>query len=238
MRYLLVCFTIALVTPVSGQCQHRFSFPDLDAKMISVWSACLNGDTSGLEKNLAKASTSWDLVRAGIKQLDIVHFSSSDFIAEVDAMMHDINIALEANDINCLEQMSYEFMAAFREVRMDFTGDQYPLDELFLALERYEEVHYAVDDPLLGLYEWNQFIRLFTDFKEQFDRYCRSGEAGFKNGDHVLYSLMVQRVRDCSAKFESALNTAMQNEFVAPCDDTHQALIDLIKLYTTPRLTL
>ena len=102
---------------------------------------------------------------------------------------------------------------------------------MLAAFDIYSELHYAVDDPMLGLYEWLQFRRIFDDFKDQFEKYVIVADAGFDAERHILFQLGVQRVRECSQELERSFDTAMQDEFIAPCDDTHDALLNLIELY-------
>ena len=238
MSHFWIFFSLVLAIPVFGQQHNQFTFPELDGHVVSVWSAAYRGNTSVLEQSLAATNEAWDLVSEQIITLHISHFAGASFVNEQSALLQELQRAVEIDDYDDLAFLAYEFLTGFREVRSYFTSDLYPLDELLAAFDLYQELHYAVDDPLLGLYDWKEFVRLFTTFKEQFEHYHRLARPGFHGEDEVLFKLMSQRVRDCSAEFEQSLKTAMQNEFVSPCDDTHDALIDLIELYAKPLLAL
>lgn len=224
---------VLLIQPVISQNLNQFTFRDFDEQLVSIWLDAYRGNTANVEHEMEEASEAWMQIREQILESNILHFAAPTFTMQQDLLMHEMRSAVSNRDFTYFDLMCYEFLAGFREVRTYFTNDLYPLDDLFKSYDIYQELHYAVDDPMLGLYEWKEFVGLFEDFQWQFERYCIMAEPGFDAEESVLFRLMTQRVRDCSEEFSNSLKTAMQNNFVAPCDDTQDALVDLIGLYAT-----
>ena len=238
MRQLWLFLSLVLFQPAIAQNNNEFTFPELDAKIISIWLGAYQEDGFEVTQRFVATDDMWQLIREEILEGDLYHFNAEPFLLVQDMLIFEMQVAIDNDDYLGLSELSYEFLAGFRDVRKFFTNDLYPLDELFSAFDIYGELHYAVDDPLLGLYEWPEFVRLLDDFEKQFQKYSVVAEPGFDNEGHVLFKLMTQRVRDCSSEFRESLKTAMQNKFVAPCDDTHDALVELIELYAEPPAAL
>ena len=238
MKNILVVIGMVLVQSLWGQNQNQFTFRDFDGQLVGIWLAAYRGDLDQIKVKMSEVSDQWLELRLQINESDLIHFAAPPFVVQQDMLMREMTNAVREKKYIYFETMCYEFLAGFREVRTYFTNDLYPLDELFRSYDRYQELHYAVDDPMLGLYEWKEFIGLFEDFQQQFDHYHVVAEPGFDGEHSVLFKLMTQRVIDCSLEFRLALKTAMQDNFVAPCDDTQDALIDLIDLYVEANQSL
>ena len=234
MKNTMIFAILFIAQSVMAQNQNKFVFKDFDRQLVNIWLNGYRDITFDLEVQVEAISEEWMHMRDEILDLNLAHFSAPTFVMQQDLLMHEMRSAVQNGDFTYFDLMCYEFLAGFREVRTYFTNDLYPLDDLFRSFDIYQELHYAVDDPMLGLYEWKEFVGLFEDFQWQFEKYTILAEPGFDSENNVLFRLMTQRVIDCSQELKESLKTAMQNNFVAPCDDTHDALIDLIGLYAAP----
>ncbi len=235
MKYILVLILSGLGFNSSGQQLNQFTFPQLDLDVMNLWLAAHNRhQPTQLDELYTVAASDWMLVRADVAAKRLLHFDAESFVVTQDKLLYQMDEAVQLKDVELLEKLAYEFLAGFREVRLYFTNDLYAIDELFTTFDLYQELHHAVDDLLLDLYDWKEFVQLYDVFKAQFDRFCTIADPGFGDEDDVLFKLMTQRVRDCASDLESAIETAQQGNFIAPCDDTHDALLDLIGLYAQP----
>jgi hypothetical protein len=231
MKSLVIILLVITTTQLGGQEPNVFTYPELDAQLITLWMHAERGEAKQLSMIYDDLQTSWQLSKDEISFKKLRHFDVDDFIDTQERIISEMRQQVVGKDYSELAANSYILLENFHEVRTYFTSDLYPLDELLSAFSLYDQLHEAVDDPMLGLFEWNDFIQLFIDFKKQFKRYSVLAEPGFDHEKHVLFKLAVQRVFDCSGEFELALKTAQQTNFIAPCDDTRDALIELIALY-------
>ncbi|NND33860.1 MAG: hypothetical protein HKN76_14820 [Saprospiraceae bacterium] len=238
LRKLLIFLLVAFLTKLNSQEANIFTYPDVDAQLIKLWIQAEKSAGYQLTETYMGLETIWYMSKEQLLRKEFRHVNIDDFVAEQDQLIRTIEPLLSSNEYRQIAEKSYVILWNFQEIRKYFTSDLYPLDELLTAFSTYDKLHAAVDDPMLDLYEWNEFIQLFTDFKKQFKRYVVMSEPGFSSEKHVLFKLGVQRVFECSEEFEAALKTAQQNDFVAPCDDTRDALMELISLYQDPDSSL
>ena len=238
MKSALILFAMLMWSAPVTQDANIFTYPTLDAHLISLWVHAENGTANQLPKAYSEVQESWKLIKTHLLTENWKHLDMAAFVTDQDRILTEMHNVILDGKLQKLSLLSFEILQNFREVRTYFTSDLYPLDELLLSFLKYDEIHQAVDDPMLGLYEWKDFVQLFTDFKRQFKRYVVLAEPAFSGEEHVLFKLSVQRVIDCSHEFEKAIETAQQSNFVAPCDDTRDAMLELIALYQHPRSNL
>lgn len=235
---IMILIAMGVLTSLKSQETNLFTYPELDGKIAALWISAETGSMNDIQNDYDAFKISWQYTLDDLRKKDLRHFDIAVFVAEQRAIVKNIESAIERRDFPDVAQQCHVILHNFRDVRTYFTSDLYSLDELLSAFSIYDQLHFAVDDPMLGLYEWQDFKQLFTDFKIQFDRYVVIARPGFENQQSVLFKLAVQRVRECSKEFESALERAQQSDFVAPCDDTRDALMDLVALYEEMPSTL
>ncbi len=232
--FMLFLGMLSISRPLSGQNDNLFTFPELESDLITLWTSMgERQDSLGADISLDTLKSHWLPVREKIRTLNLKHLASEALVAEFDLLIYEIEIATDQGDRALVGQKARDFLEGFREVRHYFTSDLYPLDELWFAYDIYEEIYLTVNDPMLGLYDWGEFLLLFDDFQRQFEKYMVLAKPGFKGEQRVVFEILIQSVLDCSSEFAKALQSANQEDFVAPCDETGQALRELMSLYST-----
>ena len=222
---------IGMLSPLRSQETNSFTFPELDGKLASLWSSAESSMIDTIRSEYDAVEVSWQSTIDDLKNSSLTHLDMSLFIDEQGAILKAMKLAIDRRDYSLVAQQCYTMLNSFREARVNYTNDLYSLDELVSAFSIYDQLHYAVDDPMLGLYDWQDFEQLFVDFRKQFNRYVVIAKPDFRDLGSLPFDLAVERVHECSREFAIALEGAQQGDFVAPCDDTRDALMDLIALY-------
>ncbi len=230
-KIMFITVLVSMLIPCVAQPLAPFAYPRLDAQLVSLWMTAEHGIDWQIKDTYAELKTDWSKIREDILNQEISHLNTEEFVQDQDHKFAGMQRLIDQADYQNLAQQAFEAMQAFQHVRTYFTRELCALDDLLATFQLYNELHYAVDDPMLGLLDWQELTQLFSNFQQQFDTYVVVAEPGFTAELGVLFKLYVQRVYDCTAEFKASLESAQQDNFVAPCDDTRDALMNLLSLY-------
>ena len=227
---IIMCSLIGL------QAQHPsgVNYPQLDAHLVSIWIQAEKNDISKLVAVYPTLQTEWNHVKSNLLTKEIRHLNLSQLVADLDLEIAQMGAHINKEHFDALVRATKSILYSFKETRQFYTGEKSALDDFLSTWQIYEELHYAVDDEMLGLYEWDEFNQLFLDFQEHFKEYVHTATPAFEGESKLLFDLCVRRVEECMEEFAHTLATAQQNQFEAPCDDTRDALMDILSLYQYP----
>ena len=222
---------ISIFTLFAFQQQNQFTFPYLDKEMLSLWLNLKQGENHDYETQVRAVKNEWAKVLDTVDKGYIEHFDYQGFIEGQGLLMNEIVASQSKEDYEALEFFTHQFIWEFKKIREAFTNDSYPLDDLWQVYDMYEQVRYVVNDPMLGLYEWNEFIGLFEDFKMEYLEFKQKSSTQFEKSNFSLYQSSVQKVEQCIAEFEESLKTAQRTDIEMPCNEIGMALLDLFAVY-------
>lgn len=235
MRVRILIILICSLSGLSLIAQKRseFVFTNLDGKLLDLWIHLQKSpdpeQAIGLMENI---KTEWILTRKTIKDNNIEHFDNGAFMDSQDLLIYEAEGSIRDQDWSTAEFYIYHFIWEFREIRDCFTYDEYAFDQLWKTYDAYQQMKYIVNDPMMGLYEWNEFVGLYKDFKEEFKDYKQMSGPQFENSTRGEYIQAIAKVEQCIAEFDIALRSAYQPNFELPCDQIGESLIELFGVYT------
>ena len=223
---------ISVLIHFAFQQQNQFTFPDLDREMLSLWLGLKQGENRDYEKQVLTIKNEWSKVLDIVDEEYIEHFDYQSFIERQGLLMNEIVATESKEDYEALEFFTHQFMWEFKKIREAFTNDSYPLDDLWQVYDMYEQVRFVVNDPMLGLYEWNEFIGLYEDFKKEYLEFKQKSKTQLEQSNFSLYQTSIEKVEQCIAEFEISLETAQKTDIEMPCNEIGLALLDLFAVYT------
>ena len=141
-----------------------------------------------------------------------------------------------------LTDMQLDSMAIYAQRGALLTTELFPNVELepvhkLLRMQLdYNEISYAIHDPMFGLLEWSDFTNLMNSFQASWYEYL-----GLTSEEDVLlrYTHLTKQTHNeqkelldqCLNELLDSMESANQENFKLPCDDLGNALKNLIFLY-------
>lgn len=211
--------------------QNGFIFLELDQKTIDLWLDSQDTNTD-LEESFEDVQKEWFTARKKIEKLSILHFDNEGFIEDQELRLRGIENAIKKDNREVVENESMILLNDFKEVRTCFTNSSYLLDDIMETYKTYLELSEIVHDPMMGLYEWSEFIWLIDQVK------CKVEIVELQLGsDSDQYANIrgmksaIEKVNYCLKLLDESVQTAFQPNFELPCDETGDALLELINQF-------
>ena len=213
--------------------QESFIFVELDQKTILLWLDCQDPNIN-LEQRFDDLQGAWFGARKKIRNTSISHFDNEGFIEDQELRLRAIQRAVQLNKRTTIRDELMILLHEFREVRTCFTTSEYLLDDIMDTYITYLELSEIVHDPMMGLYEWSEFIWLIDQVKckvETVETQLVSDSDQYANRRGMKSA--IDKVNYCLKVLDESVQTAYQPNFELPCDETGDALIELIREFAT-----
>ena len=211
--------------------QNEFEYRALDRALIELW---LNQDLS-VRKNLdlfEQVQKQWFIVRKELSNHDIRHFDHGGFIEDQELRLRGIKYSIDNQRWEDVGNEALIMIKEFRDIRYCFTTDEYILDQILDAYEAYEVVSDIVHDQMMGLYEWSEFIWFVDQLKckvDLVDQTFETSKTEYTNASGISEAL--DKIEFCLKQLDESVATAYQPNFTMPCDDTGEALLELLRQF-------
>ena len=228
-RWLIAYFLFA-TTQLLGQYEFEFVYKSMDAQLIDIWMSS-NEDSEYLPQQLSSLKRQWSEDRIAIYNLDIEHFDNPGFVEDQDLRLNLMQRLLDSKKYFKVRNEAYIMLNEMRDVRACFTADEYQLDLLLDAFDTYLSVHKIIHDPMMGLYEWTEFIWYVDQLKCKVELL----ESAFDTPDAPQKSRNLKdaldRVIVCLETLDQSLGDAYRPDFEVPCNELNISLRQLVQVY-------
>ena len=235
MNQLLLTLALLILTGYQGTNTPTLMLPELDGALIHLWKSAHDVNAKQLTQGFERVEKTWLSYRQEFVDKAIPHFDMDITAQDIDRSIKLMKDAVAKDDHASIRYISYKILKDFREIRRCVQAETYALDELLITYDLYIEFHRAADDPMMGLYEWNEFVHIYDEMRCQFDRYQIAASMAFRDDRLSIekrdHDSLVLDALACLTRFEVELGEAYSPDFQEPCDEIGEALFNLIGLY-------
>lgn len=217
-------------------------YPETDKTIIVLWKAALEKDKTICQSAIKQLSNKWIKTSAPIKELKSDTFNTEEFMAGIKDIILSIQSYINTDNYTMVEDLSYQLLLDFNSMRNCIGINNYALDDLLNMYDTYNEIHYTVHDPMLGLRNWFEFQDLIDDFIESWDSYLCTQDKEIKTyftGINLeTHTLLKQKLNTCLDNFIQSLDSGYRTDFEIPCDIMGEAVRELIWLYAESKTNI
>ena len=150
-------------------------------------------------------------------------------------IIKQIHTAVQEQDDVKTTHLSYHFLREFQIIRAYHRQYNYPLDAWWDMYLVYQDIHFATDDPQLGLLDWQEMECLFEELNCLVFEYEIRAEENLTqfapNVDEDAHKDAMNRIYVCINDFQEALKSGYQDQLVWPCDQIEASLKDILACY-------
>lgn len=213
----------------------------MDSALVNLWIACKDKNEESAHLFINRLLAIWDDSKIKMATKKINHLDIPSVIHEVDIMIKEIDYHINLSDYDVAELYTFHILWQFKDIRKNLTSDLYSLDNLIESYEIYQELKCIVNDEMMGLYEWGEFIGVVDQLKKEVKGY-KSISKNVLNYDFpaVKSSIHLSKINALKKQmrtFEKSLDSGIRTDFIRPCDQIEPAIIELFKSYTQPLIT-
>ncbi len=237
---ILIILLFSSARPVSN-ISPQFAFPKMDSALVNLWISCKEKNEDSAHLFINRLLAIWDDSKIKMSAQRIDHLDMASVIHEIDILIKEIDFHINLSDFDVAELYTFHILWQFKDIRKNLTSDQYSLDELIETYEIYQEVKCIVNDEMMGLYEWREFIAVVDQLKKEIKRYKSITKNELDNDFPLVKSpVHTDKINDLKKQlraFERSLDSALRTDFIEPCDQIEPAIIELFKSYTQLLIT-
>jgi len=159
-------------------------------------------------------------------------------LMNIDVLVEEINSQLNTID-NCLiDELCQNILEESFKLRHCLGEAATPLELLIQTYQFNEEISTVVNDQMMDLKYWFEFLDLVNSFVESWDRYACLTSFEIKESypfiNPEIHKIYLNEVRNCTDLFLDSMQSADRKAMVQPCDDLQENLQELIFSYSMP----
>lgn len=210
-------------------------YPELDKALLSLWLHSGDGDSASCQADAKIISEEWTSVRKELLETKIEHLNIRDFVNSVESYLLSLDDCVQMKDYSCLRSISYHLLYEFRSLRQCFFVTEYPLDNLWEAMDRYLDIRKTINDRMFDLKEWFEFEDDINDFICKWEYYdlihIKEIQMYYPGIDRMAHNTAKEEANSCIFTLLKSLESGFQSDFVLPCDALGEAFDKLLSMY-------
>ena len=232
--YTLIISLFALSLLSQPRCNiDELVFPEFEQAAITLWKS--NADRTSINAKLNKLKMQWEQTKTsypfGKKEIiELINFETA-----IDQIFFLIDRSNAASNFNRVKDFAHQIILECRSLRQCLSDDVLSLDLIWNMDDLFHEISTTVEDPMFGLYEWEEFEGMVNELSLYWTDYTHMDDeqiAGFyPKLDFGLHSKQKEKVNKCLEDFINSLESGFQDDFKLPCNELGNALKELIALY-------
>lgn len=215
-------------------------YAEFERNLISVWFSGSNACDRQLEYSTQELLNSWKELSQITNHTDEVTHHTCLYRYEIENLLIELGDnkdQLRYSEINRTTHSIFYTLANLRQCKGEYL---YHLDLLWNSYVQFIEINTAVNDVMFNKLEWFEFMDIVNCLEESWNDFKDLGpEIIVFQCPTVPIDVLSQKMNqfdNCFEVFKRAFNGSYYSEFIEPCDDMGQALLDMILLFGDQRI--
>lgn len=215
-------------------------YAEFERNLISVWFSGSNACDIQLEYSTQELLKSWKELSHITNYKDEVTHHTCLYRYELENLLIELNDNKDLFKYSEINRTTHRIFYVLSDLRQCKGEYKYHLDLLWNSYVQFIEINTAVNDVMFNKLEWFEFMDVVNCLEESWTDFKELGpEIIVSQCSTVSTNVLSQKMNqfdNCFEVFKRAFDGSYYSEFIEPCDDMGQALLEMILLFGDQRM--